>query len=35
MILVNAAGNSVIDSWKYNGAPANAASVFTIGALNT
>jgi serine protease AprX len=34
MILVNAAGNSGSSSWKYMGAPADAASVFSIGAVN-
>ena len=34
MLLVNAAGNSGNDAWKYMGAPADAASVFTIGAVN-
>ena len=34
MILVNAAGNSGSDSWKYMGAPADATSVFTVGAVN-
>jgi subtilisin family serine protease len=34
MILVNAAGNSGNDSWKYMGAPADAAAVFTVGAVN-
>ncbi|CAA0216594.1 S8 family serine peptidase [Tenacibaculum maritimum] len=35
MILVNAAGNSGNDSWKYIGVPADAPSVFTIGAVNS
>jgi serine protease AprX len=34
MILVNATGNSGTDSWKYIGAPADVASVFSIGAVN-
>ncbi|TXD59539.1 S8 family serine peptidase [Polaribacter sp. IC066] len=34
MILVNAAGNSGNDSWRYIGAPADAQSVFSIGAVN-
>ena len=34
MILVNAAGNSGNTSWKYIGAPADAESVFSIGAVN-
>ena len=34
MILVNAAGNDGNDPWKYMGAPADAASVFTVGAVN-
>ena len=34
MILVNAAGNSGNDGWKYMGAPADAAAVFTVGAVN-
>lgn len=34
MILVNAAGNSGNDAWKYMGAPADATSVFTVGAVN-
>jgi hypothetical protein len=34
MLLVNAAGNSGSSSWKYMGAPADAAGVFTVGALN-
>ncbi|MGK0414142.1 MAG: serine protease AprX [Polaribacter sp.] len=34
MILVNAAGNSGNDAWKYIGAPADAASVFSIGAVD-
>ena len=34
MILVNAAGNSGNRSWKYIGAPADAESVFSIGAVN-
>lgn len=35
MILVNAAGNEGNDSWKYIGAPADAVSVFSIGAVNS
>ena len=34
MILVNAIGNEGNDPWKYMGAPADAASVFTVGAVN-
>lgn len=34
MILVNAAGNSGSDSWKYIGAPADASSVFSVGAVD-
>ena len=34
MILVNAAGNEGNDDWKYMGAPADAASIFTVGAVN-
>jgi hypothetical protein len=34
MILVNAAGNEGNDPWKYMGAPADATSVFTVGAVN-
>mgnify|MGYP000585215442 CR=1 FL=1 len=34
MILVNAIGNEGNDAWKYMGAPADAASVFTVGAVN-
>lgn len=34
MILVNAAGNEGNDPWKYMGAPADAAAVFTVGAVN-
>jgi subtilisin family serine protease len=33
MVLVNAAGNSGNDAWKYMGAPADATSVFTVGAV--
>ena len=33
MILVNAAGNSGNDVWNYIGAPADASSVFTVGAV--
>jgi serine protease AprX len=35
MILVNAAGNDGGSSWKYIGAPADAVSVFSIGAVNS
>ncbi|SDR88341.1 Por secretion system C-terminal sorting domain-containing protein [Polaribacter sp. KT25b] len=35
IILVNAAGNEGGDSWKYIGAPADAVSVFSIGAVNS
>ena len=34
MILVNSAGNSGASSWRYVGAPADASSVFSIGAVN-
>ena len=34
MILVNSAGNSGTSSWIYVGAPADASSVFSIGAVN-
>ncbi|ARV05733.1 peptidase S8 [Polaribacter sp. SA4-10] len=34
MILVTSAGNSGSDSWKYIGAPGDAASVFTVGAVD-
>ena len=34
MILVNSAGNSGSNAWKYIGAPADAASVFSVGAVN-
>lgn len=34
MILVNSAGNSGTSSWRYVGAPADASSVFSIGAVN-
>ena len=34
MILVNAAGNDGNASWKYLGAPADAPSVFTVGAVD-
>ena len=34
MLLVNSAGNSGNDTWKYMGAPADAAAVFSIGAVN-
>jgi len=33
MLLVNSAGNSGNSSWKYIGAPADAASVITVGAV--
>ena len=35
MILVNAAGNEGNGTWKYIGAPADAVSVFSIGAVNS
>jgi serine protease AprX len=35
LLLVNAAGNEGNDSWKYIGAPADAVSVFSIGAVNS
>ncbi len=35
MIVVNSAGNSGNNSWKYVGAPADAKSVLTIGAVNS
>ena len=35
IIFVNAAGNEGNDPWKYMGAPADAASVFTVGAVNS
>jgi subtilisin family serine protease len=34
MILVNSAGNSGNKAWKYIGAPSDAASVFSVGAVN-
>ena len=34
MLLVNSAGNSGNNSWKYISAPADANSVLTIGAVN-
>ena len=34
LLLVNAAGNSGSSSWKYIGAPADAASVISVGAVN-
>jgi serine protease AprX len=34
MLLVNSAGNSGSRSWKYIGAPADAPSVITVGAVN-
>ncbi|PQB06525.1 peptidase S8 [Polaribacter filamentus] len=35
IILVNAAGNEGNGTWKYIGAPADAVSVFSIGAVNS
>ena len=35
MLLVNAAGNSGNKSWKYIGAPADAKSVISVGAVNS
>ena len=35
LLLVNAAGNSGNDSWKYIGAPADAPSVITVGAVDS
>ena len=35
MIVVNSAGNEGNDAWKYITAPADAKSVFTIGAVNS
>jgi subtilisin family serine protease len=35
MILVNSAGNSGNESWKYIGAPADAPSVISVGAVNS
>ena len=34
LLLVNAAGNSGSSSWKYIGAPADAAAVISVGAVN-
>ncbi|MDC0177201.1 S8 family serine peptidase [Polaribacter sp.] len=34
LLLVNAAGNSGNSSWKYIGAPADAPSVISVGAVN-
>jgi len=34
ILVVNSAGNSGADSWKYLGAPADADSVLTIGAVD-
>lgn len=34
MIVVNSAGNSGNDSWRYIGAPADGYNVFSIGAIN-
>ncbi len=34
MFLVNAAGNSGTDSWRYIGAPADAVWVLSVGAVN-
>ena len=34
MIIVNSAGNEGNDTWKYISAPADANSVFTVGAVN-
>ena len=34
MLLVNSAGNSGARSWKYIGAPADAPSVISVGAVN-
>jgi len=34
LLLVNSAGNSGYGSWKYIGAPADAPSVITVGAVN-
>ena len=35
MILLNSAGNEGNGAWKYIGAPADAVSVFSIGAVNS
>lgn len=35
LLLVNSAGNSGNSSWKYIGAPADAPSVISVGAVNT
>ena len=34
MFIVNSVGNSGNDSWKYLGAPADAANVISVGAVN-
>lgn len=34
LLLVNAVGNSGSSSWKYMGAPADAAAVISVGAVN-
>jgi hypothetical protein len=34
MILVNSIGNNGNNSWKYMGAPSDASSVFSVGAVN-
>jgi len=34
LLLVNSVGNSGSSSWKYMGAPADAASVISVGAVN-
>ncbi len=34
MIIVNSAGNSGSSAWRYMGAPSDAPSVFSIGAVN-
>lgn len=35
MLVVNSVGNSGDESWKYMGAPADAASVISVGAVNS
>ncbi|AUC22931.1 MULTISPECIES: S8 family serine peptidase [Polaribacter] len=35
LLLVNAVGNDGTQSWKYMGAPADAASVISVGAVNS
>ncbi|PHN95929.1 peptidase S8, partial [Tenacibaculum discolor] len=35
ILVVNSAGNSGTDSWKYVTAPADAASVITVGSVNS